>query len=883
MGKAEGSIFVTMQRRASVSGANLPTGKKSTSSKADIDNVQPPFGDAYRSPCPHSGVMTSRKVSKTLGKGGLLYGSQESVCSSYLRGSGTNSIAMKPGRGLREPSLPRSSGIDPSLMYSHPEPAEDRSVDVGIGWRGTGGRGSRQSSRTNLADTTFRFLPAESVNQEKPPQLIIKKSPMGGSRQGLNHMDSSEDSGVEADGEGGEKRKKLSNGSSTADITKREMELDELFHKFETIQEVMAKVQTIGEQILQRQVESEDFQKQMKKETEGYDLQRGVYRILEALDGDRRELERLKKKATEMGKRQNKGAFFDGENEELRSLVLGANDLEKKLLKGLEELGRLRIKTEELIERQRAIDEQRRLKLEEEAKKNEALLLLLKDSEHLDQLLKDLSEVKSDHIKAESLHRKIQILSKQFEDSDEMDTDEIILQRIGVDTQSATDNILRIRDEIQGLQDALIGEDEVDVISEASILREKIDSSKIDVAQLKADIKEFQDNQIKRYDMLMRKKSEYDEERKRKELEEERRKMEEMEKLRKQEDERRLRELAEQELENERKKREAELKAREDKLKDEAEQNRLKQVCAMIDSIDGDSLEILRMKDQVLILIDKQKKIGHIREKRRELYTIPEDEEARDEAELNGLIDRTKDLMDYLISEESHLSQMKNDIDNKSIDDVMKDVLEVENGLTMQSHRLKDISKETDDVYNKHQSLLDEGLKNLSEGEAKKQAILNKIFDEKQMFDKIKKNLNEIEHKHQEIGTIIQEKKSMEDKTGADYDNMDADLQLLIEERCHLLTSVLKDESDINEVEAQLKSGDIVEGADKLAEMELIIPKYSSAVIKLREQTDKLFETQKRILDETKERNKKRDILAVMISHRNDLTSFKSKLDKLTS
>jgi len=386
---------------------NLPIGGKPPAHvKIDPDNISSPFGDAYRTPFPPSRVMTPRKVSNSLGKGGILYGSQETVCSSYLTSSGTDSTTMKPGRGLREPSLPRGSNIDLSLMYCHPDPvqdrrsrrcvSEDRSVTVGIGWRGTGGR-SRQSSRSNLADEAFRFLPSESVNQEKPPKLIIKKSPYGGSRQGLNHMDSNEDSGIEADGEQGvDGKKKLSTGSSAADISKREMELDELFNKFDSLRELISKVQNTAEQLLKRQTESDDFQKQMKKETEGYDLQRGVYRIIEALDGDRRELGRLQKKATEMKKRQTNGVFLDGENEELRSLMLGANDLEKKLLRALEELERLRVKTETLIERQKSIDEQRRLKMEEEAKKNEALMLLLKDSELLEKLLRDLTEVKTE-------------------------------------------------------------------------------------------------------------------------------------------------------------------------------------------------------------------------------------------------------------------------------------------------------------------------------------------------------------------------------------------------------------------------------------------------------------------------------------------------------
>ena len=112
--------------------------------------------------------------------------------------------------------------------------------------------------------------------------------------------------------------------------------------------------------------------------------------------------------------------------------------------RSLEELERLRLKTETLIERQKYLEEQRRLKLEEEAKKNEALMALLKDSSAIDKLLKDLSYVKSEHLKAEHIHRKLQEKLSGVEE-DEMDTDEIILQRIGMDTQTTTDDLLRLR------------------------------------------------------------------------------------------------------------------------------------------------------------------------------------------------------------------------------------------------------------------------------------------------------------------------------------------------------------------------------------------------------------------------------------------------------
>lgn len=319
-----------MQRRASLS---LPTGRKTGA--VDVNNVNGPFGDSHRTPCPVSHVRTPRKTSKVLGKDGSLYHSQENVCVSYIRKSSESQL-YRPGHGLREPSSSRDSRLD-ALMFSHPEQAgqrrsrravsEDRSVQVGIGWRGTGGRSvSRQSSRSHLEDETFRFLPSDSVNQEEPPRLILKRTPAGGSRVNL-YSDQKE-----MDGDQGNKSK-LSSSTQALDITKREIELEELLKKLENIKDLIAKVEKSAESLLQRQTESNEFQTQLKRETEGYDLQRGVYRVLDALDGDKREHGRLSKKITEMQKRHSNGIFLDGENEELRSLALGVNDLEKKLLR----------------------------------------------------------------------------------------------------------------------------------------------------------------------------------------------------------------------------------------------------------------------------------------------------------------------------------------------------------------------------------------------------------------------------------------------------------------------------------------------------------------------------------------------------------------------
>ena len=118
-----------------------------------------------------------------------------------------------------------------------------------------------------------------------------------------------------------------------------------------------------------------------------------MYRVLEALEGDRRELARLQRKAVEMRRRQLAGRALAGEEEELRSLLLGATDLERKLQRALEEIERLTAKTEQLIERQQLRDDQRRRRMEEEGRKNQALQLLMRDLDSLDSLLKDLHQV----------------------------------------------------------------------------------------------------------------------------------------------------------------------------------------------------------------------------------------------------------------------------------------------------------------------------------------------------------------------------------------------------------------------------------------------------------------------------------------------------------
>ena len=275
------------------------------------------------------------------------------------------------------------------------------------------------------------------------------------------------------------------------------------------------------------------------------------------------------------------GIVWDGENEELRSLILGAADLEKKLMKALEEVKRLELKTDTLIRRQRDLEEARRLKMLEAMEKNGALKELMADADLLDSLLKELSEVKQEQLRAENLERRMrQMDPTNSDEEDEIDTDELILQQIGVDTEAATEDMLKTREAMQKLQDIMCFEPDPDLdpVAEAAALKENIESARNGVEQLKKEMEDFKQKQKARYDQLMKSKmgddafrKEMEEEERRRREEEERRRKEEEERRRREEEERRRREAEE---EAERLRREALEKELADRLNAEAEKNR---------------------------------------------------------------------------------------------------------------------------------------------------------------------------------------------------------------------------------------------------------------------------------------------------------------------
>ena len=231
--------------------------------------------------------MTPRRTSQALGRGGLFYGSQESLCPSYL------ASYERSARAQRAPSAPRDlqsatrrCDLDLSLVYHHPDQQQHGRGDGGdysrrsravsadrevpsVGWRGTGGRVRHaSSSRTNLTEEVFRFLPPEALNQTEPPRLILRKN--SAAAVGGAGGENGDDSGIEADDQLERRRKKRSASSNTAeDRQRREEEVSQLLRQLDRIHELLRRVQAAAEQLIQRQTTSEYFQKQMRKETEG--------------------------------------------------------------------------------------------------------------------------------------------------------------------------------------------------------------------------------------------------------------------------------------------------------------------------------------------------------------------------------------------------------------------------------------------------------------------------------------------------------------------------------------------------------------------------------------------------------------------------------------
>ena len=272
----------------------------------------------------------------------------------------------------------------------------------------------------------------------------------------------------------------------------------------------------------------------------------------------------------------------------------------------------------------------------------------------------------------------------------------------------------------------------INVVEEANSLRDKMQGLNQNVKQLEIDIEEFLKHQDESYRHLLKNMKEEEDRRKREEEEEE-------EKRRKLARNLHLLEL-------------------------EAEENRLRQKQEILQMLDGDMLELNKMKDQVLLLVGKQKKIKKIRRKRRQLPTILEEDGEGDDADIDDLMDRTNNLLGNINDNENKILAIKSEVDGNDPDDLMTNVRSLEDDIIKQSKTVDELTRTTNRLYDEEEKLLQQqNQKNENMKDTKEKALqrgvdmatkygqliadTEKIIEKQNDVDEIYKHLDNVDQK----------------------------------------------------------------------------------------------------------------------------------------
>ena len=262
----------------------------------------------------------------------------------------------------------------------------------------------------------------------------------------------------------------------------------------------------------------------------------------------------------------------------------------------------------------------------------------------------------------------------------------------------------------------------INVVEEANILRDKMLGLNQNVQQLKIDIEEFLKHQNESYrDLLKNMKDE-----------ENRRKLEEEE-----EEEKRRRLAKSLHL-----------------LELEAEENRLRQHQEILQMLDGDMLELSKMKDQVLILAGKQKKIRKIRRKRRQLPTIKEEEGEGDDADLDDLMDRTNDLLGDIDDNENKILAIKSEVEGTDPDSLMNNVRSLEDDIIKQSRTVDELTRTTNRLYDEEEKLLQQQNKENEDLKDRKDKALERSVDMAKKYGQLIMDTEKIIEKQNDVGEI---------------------------------------------------------------------------------------------------------------------------------
>ena len=462
------------------------------------------------------------------------------------------------------------------------------------------------------------FLPPN--NEE--PVMVIKKHSKDMSRK------SSFDSGVGLEGDEDKKKKKPSVKMTTSDKHEQAKIIAELCQRLAYIDEKMKALETESETIQQAQRTSNDFQIQVMKQSDAPDLEKGVTKVLEMVQFDRKqELARLIKKADDFKRRSQRGVKLDGDDEELRDMQIAAQDLEKKVMKGFDEVARLQIKTENVVTRQKEQHKKEQKKREAVAMGNSTMRILMSDAKQIDTMLSEVRDFQNTEQKEgeKSVQEFFTLMGEEA--MEQIKEDIAKIEEYKATSEQLKEEIWEDRMESNRIQTAVVDADpEVNVEEATAGLRDRIAMRKKKTKEIKHEYEEFLKDQKARYDVLLREKRAAAEKLRLQKIkeEEERKKKEEEEKERL-----RLLKIA-QEKERKRKEEEARLKAiadAEEKKRKEEEAARQREIAMM----KGDINKILEKETKNMKLMRKeaeriemkQREIEVLVEKRHEVHMGP--------------------------------------------------------------------------------------------------------------------------------------------------------------------------------------------------------------------------------------------------------------------
>ena len=475
-----------------------------------------------------------------------------------------------------------------------------------------------EAPRQKKISVANMFLPPN--NEE--PVMVIKKHSKDMSRK------SSFDSGVGLEGDEERKKKKSGVKMTTSDKHEQAKIIAELCQRLAYIDEKMKGLETESETIQQAQRTSNDFQIQVMKQSDAPDLEKGVTKVLEMVQFDRKqELARLIKKADDFKRRSQRGVKLDGDDEELRDMQIAAQDLEKKVMKGFDEVARLQIKTENVVTRQKEQHKKEQKKREAVAMGNSTMRILMSDAKQIDTMLSEVRDFQNTEQKEgeKSVQEFYTLMGEEA--MDQIKEDIAKIEEYKQTSEALKEEIWEDRMESNRIQTAVVDADpEVDVEEATAGLRDRIAMRKKKTKEIKHEYEEFLKDQKARYDVLLKEKRAAAEKLRLQKIkeEEEKKKKEEEEKERL-----RLLKIA-QEKERKRKEEEARLKAiadAEEKKRKEEEKARQLEIAM----IKGDINKILEKETKNMKLMRKeaeriemkQREIEVLVEKRQEVHIGP--------------------------------------------------------------------------------------------------------------------------------------------------------------------------------------------------------------------------------------------------------------------